>query len=70
MLGFDVSGMDFGQTILRQTHPAAASTLWTGGSFGAEAALSTTVFLVVVTSLLIVVWRSGKMPGRPAHLSN
>ncbi|BDQ39689.1 CPBP family intramembrane glutamic endopeptidase [Cutibacterium granulosum] len=70
VLGFDVSGMDFGQTILRQTHPAAASTLWTGGSFGAEAALPTTVFLVVVTSLLIVVWRSGKMPGRPAHLSN
>ena len=70
VLGFDVSGMDFGQTILRQTHPAAASTLWTGGSFGAEAALPTTVFLVVVTGLLIVVWRAGKMSGSPEHLSN
>ena len=70
VLGFDVSGMDFGQTILRQTHPAAASTLWTGGSFGAEAALPTTVFLAVVTSLLIAAWRPWKDSGAAAHLSN
>ena len=70
VLGFDVSGMDFGQTILRQTHPTTASRLWTGGSFGAEAALPTTVFLAVVTSLLIAAWRPWKDSGAAAHLSN
>lgn len=56
VLGFDVSGMSFGTSLLAQ-HPRAGAALWTGGSFGAEGSVLTTWFCTVAIVVVAVAWR-------------
>lgn len=57
ILGYDVSGMSFGHSLLAQTTSPGASVMVTGGHFGAEGSLITLVSLVVVIAAVAWAWR-------------
>lgn len=65
VLGYDVSGMGFGRSILVQTVSPDASAMMTGGKFGAEGSLVTLVALVLaIAALGWAWWRSMGAPRR------
>lgn len=57
VLGFDVSGLGFGGSVLTQTPVPGSRAAVTGGSFGAEGSVITLAVLIVVIGVLLWAWR-------------
>ncbi len=57
VLGYDVSGLGFGSSILTQQTSAGAATSITGGTFGAEGSVITLAALILVIAALGWAWR-------------
>lgn len=57
VLGFDVSGLGFGGSVITQTPIAGSSVNLTGGPFGAEGSLVTLAVLVLIIGALGWAWR-------------
>lgn len=65
VLGYDVSGLGFGRSVLAQRVSPGASVMMTGGPFGAEGSLITLVALVLVIAVLGWAW--WRSMGAPHH---
>ncbi|EGG28034.1 hypothetical protein PH30N_04962 [Cutibacterium modestum 30N] len=62
VLGFDVSGLEFNQSVLTTVRTTGSHPWLTGGTFGAEGSIISTIVLVIlVTGLLVTIrheWRN------------
>lgn len=65
VLGYDVSGLSFGHSVLSQTTSPSASAVVTGGAFGAEGSVITLVALILAIIALGWAWR--RSPGASGH---